>query len=665
MRFGQLLLLVALILAALAPHLGAIDNEFVFDDNGVIVENEAVTGLDLKRIWTSPYWPALPNANLYRPLASTTYALNWAAGDGQAATFVVVNLILHVAATLVALWLLRRILPNAHGVAWAAAFLFAVHPIHVEAVVGIVGRAETLAAVLTLGSYLLWLRSERSENGGFQLLAVLLWILALLSKESAIALPGLLLLHRLRIVAPPSRARRFRLSDLAWPAGLIAVFALRLNALGRLTSPGAGHIDNPLASLDPIMRALGAGGVLARQFGQILTGRGFSPDYSFAEVVPGTTLYATGAIMLFVLAFGLFAALRWGRTGPEGWGLAFFFFFWLVTSNLLVPIGTVQADRLFYLPLLGLLVVAASSLSRIPLGSARRYFCVIVLILFTFHFGIASAMQTKEWRTNRTLFSAAVRESPSSVKARSNLAAVMLKDHSKGTAREVLEMINPVLHHGRRYGPLMQREAKARMFIGERERARELFRRSLHHGADSAEVLVELGNLAIMAGEGDTALACFDLVMRTGKRSDHAAIGRASALSTMGRYDEAANSWLPVLAALPDSVPVRVACAWNLREAGRLEEASLVVSEGLSDRSDPRLWNAYARILLASGMNEDAHSAALQATSTGPTEEHLTTLALTQIATGRDEEAISTRSLIADPDYAEEVDEALRTSQME
>ncbi len=68
MRAHTGVLLIVLVLVALAPHLGALQNDFVFDDHGVIVENESITGHDLKAIWTSPYWPSLPNANLYRPL---------------------------------------------------------------------------------------------------------------------------------------------------------------------------------------------------------------------------------------------------------------------------------------------------------------------------------------------------------------------------------------------------------------------------------------------------------------------------------------------------------------------------------------------------------------------------------------------------------------------
>ena len=121
MKRRPALLLVAVVLLAITPHLAALPNEFVFDDTGVIVQNQAVTRFDLPAIWTSPYWPTLVTANLYRPLTSTSYAIDWAVGGGKATPFVVTNLLIHLGATLGALWLLRRLFPNQHAVAWAAA----------------------------------------------------------------------------------------------------------------------------------------------------------------------------------------------------------------------------------------------------------------------------------------------------------------------------------------------------------------------------------------------------------------------------------------------------------------------------------------------------------------------------------------------------------------
>jgi tetratricopeptide (TPR) repeat protein len=593
---GKLAPWIAIATAALVPHLHALRCGFVFDDVGVIVENPAITGFDLGKIWTEPYWPQNPGAHLYRPLVSTGYAIDWALAGGKPWLFHLRNLLIHAATALAALALLRSLFPARPGLAFAAAALFALHPLHVEAVAGIVGRAESLAALLTLGSALAWLRAEHRPGARplARLLPAALWMLALLAKESALGLPALLLAHRLGWLSPASGERRLRRPDLAWPAALALVLLLRISALGGLAAPEAARVDNPLAHVDSIHRVLGAGGVLARQAGQVLTLLPLSPDYSFAEVVPEGGLLVAGGIALAALLAASVASVR-RRRSPAGWGFFFFLCFWLITSNLVVPLGTVQADRLLYLPLLGLLVAACAAFPRRPRGALAHAGSVLLLLALA-RCWIVSARTTGHWTDDATLFRAAVEAAPRSVKARSNLAVSLLRSETPAAARATLEVIAPVAGVAPEYGPLLQREAKARMFLGERERARALFRESLRLGADSAEVWIELGNLALMDEDGAAALAAFDAAAKTGKRTANVAIGHASALALSGRYGEAANAWLPIVASLPDSVPVRVACAWNLREAGRLAEAGELLRHGLARRRDQRLLAALAGI---------------------------------------------------------------------
>ncbi len=604
---------ILLALAAVLPHLAALGNDFVFDDRGVIVHNETITGFDLRGIWSKPYWPQFANTNLYRPLTSTTFAIDWKIGAGHADVFVATNILLHLATTLAAFALLRRMIPTRRGIAVAAALIFAVHPIHVEAVVGIVGRAEVLAALFTLLGYRIWLDAERDRSTGRTLLAAGLWCAALLSKESALALPVMLLAHRMGLFSPASATRRWRAVDIAWPAVFAGVLILRAAALGGLAAPRASRIDNPLAFVGPLQRALGAGGVFARQGLQILTGRGFSADYSYAQVNPGPTLYALGAVCLILIAAATAWALTRGCRYPEGWGVAFFISFWIATSNVLMPIGTVQADRLLYLPLLGLATAMVALVSRVPTRWRQSHVLPVIFGICILSFAVASARRTSDWKSDRTLFESALRVAPRSVKVRCNLSAVLLAEKNPNAARRVLGLLEPIAARARGFGPYLHWQGKAYLFLGESERARTILRESLASRADSAEVLVELGNIAIAEEDGSEALACFDAVARTGRLDEHARIGHASALALLSRYDEAATAWLPIVAALPDSIPVRSACAWNLTEAGRVGEAAALVREGLARRSDPRLWTALARALIAgAGTPAEARDAAIR-----------------------------------------------------
>jgi Flp pilus assembly protein TadD len=110
---------------------------------------------------------------------------------------------------------------------------------------------------------------------------------------------------------------------------------------------------------------------------------------------------------------------------------------------------------------------------------------------------------------------------------------------------------------------------------------------------------------------------------------------------------------------LPDSIPVRAACAWNLTHAGRAAEAVDLVRAGLARQEDPRLENSLARALIADGHVGDALEAAERAVSRDPSEVNLTILSLAQIASGNALEGRRTRARVHDPDLLQEIDEAL------
>src|ERR1051325_7436599 len=137
------MLVAGLAAATAGPSLG---NGFVYDDVPAIVENPLCHSLaHSAQIWVSSYWRA---GLLYRPLTIQLFALEWRAGGGAPWPFHLVNLVLYAAAAWLVYRLARRVLPA--GAAFAAAALFAVHPVHVEVTANAVGQSELLAALFVL-----------------------------------------------------------------------------------------------------------------------------------------------------------------------------------------------------------------------------------------------------------------------------------------------------------------------------------------------------------------------------------------------------------------------------------------------------------------------------------------------------------------------------------
>src|SRR5208337_4039369 len=128
---------VALLLAvAMLVYGNTLLNGFTFDDDPYILRNPTVTNLSIKGLFVPTR-----ASNIFRPVSFATFALNLAVGGGHPFGFHLFNL-----------------LPQGATVAWVAALLFAVHPIHTEDVASIVGRFELLAVGFLLAAWLLHLR---------------------------------------------------------------------------------------------------------------------------------------------------------------------------------------------------------------------------------------------------------------------------------------------------------------------------------------------------------------------------------------------------------------------------------------------------------------------------------------------------------------------------
>ena len=194
--FGLGALGLALLVAV--AYFPALSAGFIWDDRA-FVDAPPVQELNgIWRIWFSP--SEIEGEGHYWPLTYTTFWLErqvW--GSFWAPGYHAVNLLLHfVNATLV--WhLLRRLGALPMWWAWGVAALFAVHPVHVEAVAWVIGRKDLLAALFYFGTMLAWLHTMEgaaSSRWRWHLLALLLYAAGLLCKSIGMTLPVALLVIR-------------------------------------------------------------------------------------------------------------------------------------------------------------------------------------------------------------------------------------------------------------------------------------------------------------------------------------------------------------------------------------------------------------------------------------------------------------------------------------
>lgn len=359
------------------------------------------------------YSPYERYTGLYRPLGQWSLILNAVLARAlsgsfeRPALFHAVNLLLHGAASLLLfLWLSRLALSR--WLAGAAAILWAVHPVHAEVAANVTARYESLAAVLGL-SFLIAYRSRR------RILAGVLFLLMLWCKESAIAfLPVAVVADALY----PVGGRRFDSRSVLLPCGaLLLWFFLRARAISEEVVP-VPYVENPAAAVGLLDRIWTAGGVQLLYLRDQVLPLWLSTDHSYAQITAATNpLDPKWLGFLAVLGAAAFAARRSLRERPEilfcvlGYAILF-----APASNFVLPIGTIMADRLAYLPSVFTCLLAASLLARIPSRAMATGGVVAAALLLS----IASVRQAGVWRDALTLCRDQVRTAPESAKARCN-----------------------------------------------------------------------------------------------------------------------------------------------------------------------------------------------------------------------------------------------------
>jgi len=206
--------ILLIVVAAIGVYANSLPNDFVYDDDTIVRGDPRTQNPSLWReIFTRGYWYRISTDPIYRPVPLLSYLANYQIVGLRPAGYRVVNTALHAGVSvlvyLIAMELFRRRLT-----ATAAGLLFAVHPIHGEAVVIIVGRADLLCAVFYLLATWLILREPMvfpSRQVPRLVALLVLFALAMLTKENAVTFVGA------AVLADLWRRSQFSVSESASP----------------------------------------------------------------------------------------------------------------------------------------------------------------------------------------------------------------------------------------------------------------------------------------------------------------------------------------------------------------------------------------------------------------------------------------------------------------
>jgi tetratricopeptide (TPR) repeat protein len=419
---------IAIVLLVLLASVTGIRNGFAYDDVALIELNTSVHSLHgWWRLFAQPYWPNF-GGEAYRPITSLAYALQWSVADGAPWVFHAVSIALYAAISIGVLALARLMLPE--WAAWFSAALFAVHPVHVEAVANVTGQTELLVGLTVVWALVLFVRARRagsiSNHSGTATAIVVLFALGLLSKEHAIVLPALLLLAEWLLVEDP-RGWKVRLVELR-PVllGMVLVVLGFFAARSRAASPyGVVGFQTYLPFLalrvTALERVLTMLGVVPEWIRLLFWPARLSSEYSPPGIPIAQQATIAHAIVLLLLAGILAIAIAIRRQSAAlAFGILWVYVTHAPTSNFFIPASFLLTERTLFLPSAGAMLALGAILVVVRERFPSRRFAVAgaTAIAVVLALGVLrSATRSPVWRSNETLFPRAVIDAPLSYRA--------------------------------------------------------------------------------------------------------------------------------------------------------------------------------------------------------------------------------------------------------
>lgn len=567
-RFFVELIILALFTAL--TYSNAAPPRFVYDD-ATFLESTPLASADMADFFTKPSLSGtgyqLP---AYRPLTMLTIAPSLP--DSPRAAHVI-NVVLHVATTLMFWLFLRRYLatmlpiPIANAGSFFSALVFGVHPIHAEAVNLVFHRSDILATLLivfALERLITHLPSRPTRGFG---IAAVVFLPALLCKESAATLPVLACLVAWPLLKGETVRERLRqvVPALLFIPPLLVFLIMRAAALRVLL------VHVPPA---PLAERLQWAGASAYRLASLLIWP-HNLRASYEDYVP-VSPWVSIPLLIILLTLALAA---WRKMAPVAVGILFYFVALLPTTRLIADSSTAAiGDRYAYLPSVGFGIALAyvgarailrfrSQPARIALAAGAGLLCVVL--------AAATWNRNRDWRSAMDLWQAEIRAAPNSHAAWSGLIFAYRQEKRMDEAASIcLDKQDQISG----YGKLHYNCGSVFRSLGRHEEAEDFYRRAVELGYGN-RARMNLARQMVVLGRLGEAEQEFRRTARDTRNRAYAHLRLGEGLIRVGKKGEARQELLAALALKPD-FPEAQNWLNRIDEISKTETASSEITEG-------------------------------------------------------------------------------------
>lgn len=450
----------ALLAGALAVtvYANSLVNGFAYDDARIILDNTELHSLEtLPGAVFKPYWHGREgelSLGLWRPTTTLLLGLEYAVAGDKPALYHAINVVGHGLVTLLVVLVLAQLATV--PIAFAAGLLFAVHPVHVEAVSNVVGGAEVVATGFFLFALLIHLRGPSSWPRALAVAA--LYGLAFGAKEGAVTLPGVIFLvdaaRRRLDVRDLSEYVRERWRTYAALAGVAAtMLAVRAQILGSVATP---EVAPGAGLLLEIPRVWTLAELWAHYVRLMVFPLDLASDYT-PGVIPISTgfhaLNTIGLVLTLLIFAGALVSWRHPKMSSKatsarvfGFGVLWFAITVSPVSHIFFVAGVLLGERTLYLPSVGAVAILAWVL--VSLVRRRREVGLAAFALVIVLMGWRSWTRTPTWFDDGTVFETLIADYPHSGRAQWLMGDIYMAQGRQSEALRVYREAIPNLGAG-------------------------------------------------------------------------------------------------------------------------------------------------------------------------------------------------------------------------
>ena len=555
---------------------------FVFDDHPFIETNPYIRSL----------WPPSQSLfgvnNISRPLIGYSLAVNYWLSGLSTWSYHAMNLLIHIGAALALFGLVRRTLQSpqlasrygqiAVPAALVIALVWAVHPLHTQAVTYVIQRCESLMGLCYLLTVYLAVRSFTAGRRAWWIIsAALVCIAGMLSKQVMVTAPIMaLLFDYLFFSGSVSVALRRR-----WPlyGGLALGWAALLGTI--IAAPVNDTAGFGVRSIAPLQYLLSEFSVICHYVRLAFVPASLAFDYNWpkAASLQAALPYALPVCLCAALsAYGLYRRAQAAIFG------AWFFLILSVTSTLM-PFDDLAFEYRMYLPLAAIIgggVFAGIELWRRVLvvqlarrqantlsGGALAFLLAALLVIV---FGSLTLARNQDYKSEIALWADTVVKRPENPRARNNFGYQL---QQQGRLPEAIAQYSEAITLNPSYAQAFYNRGTAFKDLGGFAQAESDLNEALRLNPSSADAHNNLGSLLASRGDFASAEAHFSRALELKPGYADARLNLAAALAAQKRYFEArsaAESVLQLSPNLPEAYFILAVADESLGDNGAAEQ---------------------------------------------------------------------------------------------